>query len=91
MRGTEEDFCALESKWDHVHIQTSWRLKACFKPMQPLLPPSDPKVCPRNEADTEESNLPEETVLYNVAQSHDGHPLVASLHGEVPLGKVKEN
>ena len=94
VRGTEEDLCELDSEWDHVHIQTSWKLETCFiKPMQNPLPLSHSKVCSRNEADTqaEESNLPEETVLHDAARSHDGHPLVASPQGEVPLGEVKEN
>ena len=91
VKGAEEDLCELDSEWNHVHIQTSWKLEACFKPMQTPLPLSHTKVCPRNEADVEESNPPEETVLHDVAQSYDGHPLVTSPQGEVTLGEVKEN
>ena len=66
--------------------QTSWKLEACFKPMQNPLPFSHSKVCPRNVADTDESNLPEETILHDVAQSHDEHPLVCKPSGGGPPG-----
>ena len=38
VKGAEEDLCKLDSEWDHVYIQTSWKLKGCFKPMQTPLP-----------------------------------------------------
>ena len=91
MRGPEEDLCELDREWDRVHIQTSWKLEACFKPVQNPLPLSHHEVCPRDEVNIDESNPIEETVLHDVAQSHDGHTLVPSPQGEVPLGEMKEN
>jgi len=79
-------YCCRRKVIDHVHIQTSWKLEAGFKPMQNPLPVSHSKVCPGSEADTDESNLPKETVLHD-----DEHPLVCNPSGGGPLGEVKEN
>ena len=90
VRGSEEDLCNLGNEWDHINIQTSWKLEMCYKLIEN--PPPQDQASVNCELDTanhdsgaDKSILSETTSLQDTTQSCPEHPLATSPQWETPL------
>ena len=60
----------LENLWEHLHLQTGWKLKPCFRPLQPV---ADSIASTCVTADSRVGNLssPEESNDGTASLEHD--------------------
>ena len=91
VKGSESDLEELEREWDHVHLQTGWKLENCY--MSPLSSPN-PELSREQDATSApslENNPGVDTNYNNIVVINDESPAPASHTNNVTQSPLLDN